>query len=198
MVDRRLLVHFDVLILLFMLAIVGVGSATVYSATFDPTHPEAHAYAWRQLMWGSAGVLAAVLTACFDYRKLERYAYLLYAAGLGLLIAVPLIGSVGNGSRRWIGVGAFSVQPSEMMKLALIVALARYFHSQTRPGGLKLRDLVIPLALTLPPVALILAQPDLGTAGVFVFVFASMVLLAGLSSRTIGLLVGTALATVPA
>jgi rod shape determining protein RodA len=198
MVDRRLLVHFDVLLLLFMLAIVGVGSATVYSATFDPTHPDAHAYAWRQLMWGGAGVFAAVLTACFDYRKLERYAYLLYAAGLCLLIAVPLIGSVGNGSRRWIGVGAFSVQPSEMMKLALIVALARYFHGQTRPGGLKLRDLLIPLALTLPPVALILAQPDLGTAGVFLFVFVSMVLLAGLGTRTIGLLIGTALATLPA
>ncbi len=198
MVDRRLLYNFDVLLVATTLAIVAIGVVTVYSATFDPTHPGAHPLAWRQALWGTAGLVAALLAASFDYRKLERWAYVGYAAGLCLLVAVPLVGSVSNGSRRWLGVGPFSVQPSELMKLALIVVLARYFHGHQRPGGARLRDLAVPAALALAPVLLILAQPDLGTAGVFVFVFASVVLVAGISTRTQMLLLALALSVVPA
>jgi len=198
MVDRRLLYNFDGFLLLAMLSIVAVGTVTVYSATFDPARPTIHSYAWRQGLWGSAGLVAALMMATFDYRKLERWAYVTYVAGLCLLIAVPIIGSVGNGSRRWIGLGPVSVQPSEMMKLALIFVLARYFHGHAPPEGLRLRDLLWPIALTIPPVALILEQPDLGTAGVFVCVTASMVLLAGLSRRTILILVSASLLVLPA
>jgi rod shape determining protein RodA len=149
-------------------------------------------------MWATMGVLAALAMVSFDYRKLERYAYVAYGLGLSLLLAVPLIGSTSNGSKRWIGFGAFSVQPSEMMKLALIIVLARYFHRSMRPEGLRLRDLVVPVLLTLPPVGLILVQPDLGTAGVTCFVVASMVVLAGPSPRTWAILCGAALSVVPA
>lgn len=185
MVDRRLLYNFDGFLLLTAVVIVAMGAVTVYSATFDPAQPGVHTYAWRQAMWGIAGLIAALAAASFDYRKLERWAYVVYAGCLCLLVAVPLVGSVGGGSRRWIGLGALSIQPSEMMKLALIATLARYFHGRSRPGGLKLRDLIVPAALTLPPVLLILAQPDLGTAIVFLFVLASLALLAGPSARTL-------------
>jgi rod shape determining protein RodA len=198
MVDRRLLYNFDAFLLLVALSIVTVGTVTVYSATFDPAHPGVHAFAWRQAMWGIAGLIAAILMSTFDYRRLERWAWVAYAGGLCLLIAVPVIGSIGGGSRRWISLGGVSVQPSEMMKLAYILVLARYFHGHAPAEGLRLRDLILPVLLTLPPVALILEQPDLGTAGVFVCVFASMVLLAGLSRRTILVLVGAALLTLPA
>jgi rod shape determining protein RodA len=198
MVDRRLLYNFDVTLLLLCLAIVAIGTVTVYSATFEPANPGVHTFAWRQVMWGAAGLIAAIAASAFDYRKLERWAWIGYAAGVCLLLAVPLVGSVGGGSRRWISLGGLSVQPSEMMKLAYIIALARYFHGNAPAGGLRLRDLAIPVLLTLPPVALILEQPDLGTAGVFACVFASMVLLAGLSRRTILVLLGAALLVLPA
>jgi len=198
MVDRRLIYHFDAVLMLLMLAIIGMGTISVYSASFDPASSRATTFAWRQAMWATIGVLAAIAMVCFDYRKLERWAYITYASALGLLIAVPLVGSVSNGSRRWLDFGAFSVQPSEMMKLALIIVLARYFHRKMRPEGLRLRDLVVPVLFTLPPVLLILAQPDLGTAGVFCFVAASMVLIAGPSSRTYAILGGAALCLAPA
>ena len=83
------------------------------------------------------------------------------------------------------------------MKLGLIVLLARLFHHRTNPGGLRLRELALPAAVTMVPVLLILSQPDLGTAGVFLFVFASMLLLAGPSPGTLGLLLLAGLGAVP-
>jgi rod shape determining protein RodA len=198
MFDRRLIYHFDIVLMVIMLCIIALGTVSVYSASFDPTSARASSFAWRQAMWGGLGVIAALAMVTFDYRKLERYAYVAYAGGLAMLIAVPLVGSVSNGSRRWLDLGPFSVQPSEMMKLALIIVLARYFHRKMRPEGLRLRELVLPVLLTLPPVGLILMQPDLGTAGVFCFVAASMVVLAGPSARTYGIIFGAVLSAVPA
>ncbi len=197
MVDRRLIAHFDGLTLLTTLTILGLGAMTVYSATFDGSTGTHTSHAWRQATWGSVGLVGLLLAVFFDYRKLERYAFLFYAVGLCLLIAVPLFGSMGGGSRRWLTFGPVTLQPSETMKLALIILLARLFHRRTHPGGLRLRDLAIPAAVTMAPVLLILAQPDLGTAGVFLFVFASMLLLAGPSPGTLGLLVLAALGAVP-
>ena len=198
MFDRRLIYHFDLVLMLLTLTIIGLGAVSVYSADFDPTTGRTSTFAARQAMWATFGVLAALAMVAFDYRKLERYAYVAYGLGLSLLVAVPIIGSTTNGSKRWLDFGVFSVQPSEMMKLALIVVLARYFHRTMRPEGLRLRDLVVPVLLSLPPVALILAQPDLGTAGVFCFVIGSMVVLAGPSTRTWGILLGAAVCVLPA
>ena len=198
MFDRRLVYHFDFVLMLLMLAIVGVGTVSVYSADYDPASSRGAIFAARQAMWATFGVIGALVMVSFDYRKLERYAYVAYAGGLALLLAVPVVGSTTNGSKRWLDFGVFSLQPSEMMKLALIIVLARYFHRTMRPEGLRLRDLVVPALLSLPPVLLILAQPDLGTAGVFCFVIASMVVLAGPSPKTWGIIGGAALATLPA
>lgn len=197
MVDRRLITHFDGLLLLTTLTILGLGAMTVYSATYDASSATHTSHAWRQATWASVGLVGLLIAVFFDYRKLERYAFLFYAAGLCLLIAVPLFGSMGGGSRRWLSFGPVTLQPSETMKLALIILLARLFHHRTHPGGLRLRDLAVPTAVTMVPVLLILGQPDLGTAGVFLFVFASMLLLAGPSPGTLGLLVLAALGAVP-
>ena len=72
MVDRRLVYNFDGFLFLTSLAIVSIGTVPVYSATFDPSHPTNHPYAWRQAMWGVAGIAAALFMVMFDYRKLER------------------------------------------------------------------------------------------------------------------------------
>lgn len=197
MVDRRLLYHFDGLSLLTMLAIVALGVTTVYSATYQAGRAAADSFAWRQGAYAVAGLVATLAMASFDYRRLERYAWLLWASGAALLFAVDVAGEMGNGSRRWLTLGPITIQPSELMKLALIVMLARTFHRNARPGGLRLRDLALPAVLTAVPAALILVQPDLGTASVLVFIAGSIALMAGLSTRTLTILVSTALAAVP-
>jgi rod shape determining protein RodA len=109
---------------------------------------------------------------------------------------VPLIGRVGGGSRRWITLGPVSIQPSEFMKLAIVLVLARYF-SRTRPAGLGLREAFIPLALTAVPAAAILAQPDLGSAAILVIVAVTMLVLGGVRLRWLAAMVAPLLVAAP-
>ncbi len=185
--DPRLLARFDVGLLLATLAIIGIGSLTVYSATFDPV-AGGSGFALRQIGFATIGLLAALGMTAFDYRKLERWAPLIYGLSVALLAAVLLVGQVGGGSRRWIGAGPIRLQPSETVKLALVVLLARYYHHRERPAGLRLRDLGWPLLWTAVPAALILVQPDLGTAGVLCLVAVSVTCMAGLSRGTLGII----------
>jgi rod shape determining protein RodA len=197
MVDRRLIARFDVILLFGMMTIVALGVVTVYSATYTPGSDTLSRYASRQAVWGLVGMVAALVMVGFDYRRLERWAPAIYALGIVLLVAVPLVGSIGGGSRRWLSFGPANLQPSETMKLALVILLARYFHHNSRPGGLKLRDYAIPALYTFVPVVLTLTQPDLGTASLFVFLFATMALLAGPSPRTMAIAGGTIVAMLP-
>ncbi len=192
--DLRLLARFDIGFLLVTLAIIGIGALTIYSATFDPELGSS-AYAWRQLGWGGIGLVAALATTLFDYRRLERWAPAIYGTGVLLLIAVLFIGQSGGGSQRWLGVGPLRIQPSEVMKLLLVVLLARHYHHHERPAGLRLRELVLPAIWTVVPAGLILVQPDLGTASGLALVGISVTLMAGLSRGTLGL-IGLAVAGV--
>ena len=197
MLDRRLIARFDLYLLLSMLLIVGLGTLTIYSASFSPGQEGIPRAALRQAMWGGLGLIAALVMVSFDYRRLERWAPAIYVVCLLLLAAVPLMGSVSGGSRRWLSFGPANLQPSETMKLGLVLLLARYFHHNSRPGGLKLRDFGIPLLYSLIPGALTLMQPDLGTASLFIFLFLTMALLAGPSPRTLAIVAGSGLALLP-
>ena len=182
MFDRRLVSHFDLGMIALTVAIIGAGVATIVSATYTHAAVLSPA-AVRQVAWALMGLVTMIGMVFFDYKQLERYAYFIYAGGLVLLLLVPIAGSVGGGSRRWISLGPVSLQPSEIMKLAMVIALARLLA--TRVGGqpLSLRTLV-PVALLVGlPGALILAQPDLGTALLLGFVAMSLVLIAGLRLR---------------
>jgi rod shape determining protein RodA len=116
-----------------------------------------------------------------DYKALERAAYGIYIAGVILLLLVPVFGVVGGGARRWLKFGPFTIQPSEPMKIMLIIALARFYsRAAANPRGLGItRGLVLPLVITAIPCAAILLQPDLGTVCVFGIVYVSMAFLAG-------------------
>ena len=197
MLDRRLIARFDLYLLLSMLLIVGLGTLTIYSASFSPGQEGIPRAALRQAMWGGLGLIAALVMVSFDYRRLERWAPAIYVVCLLLLAAVPLMGSVSGGSRRWLSLGPANLQPSETMKLGLVLLLARYFHHNSRPGGLKLRDFAVPLLYSLVPGALTLMQPDLGTASLFLFLFLTMALLAGPSPRTLAIVAGGSLALLP-
>lgn len=148
---------------LFVFAIVlvaGVGAGMLVSAANGSFQP----WAVRHLVrFGVCAVLMLAI-AVTDVRVWLRYAYWIYAGVLALLVAVEIAGSVGMGAQRWIDLGVINLQPSELMKTAVVLALARYFH------GVDLEDigrpllLVVPLALVAAPTALVLKQPDLGTS----------------------------------
>ena len=184
-IDRRLAQHVDWTVALLATLIVALGVTTVYSATYRQVDGQASPLFYRQIAWSGIGVAFMVVMLLFDYRKLERYAYVVYAGVVGLLLLVPIVGFIGGGSRRWIHLGVFALQPSELMKLALVIVLAHFFQGDTTRESYRLRDLTWPAFLYALPAVLILAQPDLGSAVLLGFVFASMVLVGGLRLRSL-------------
>ncbi len=145
------------------------------------------------------GVALAVMfaVALTDIRFWLRYAYVIYAVALVLLVAVELVGSVGMGAQRWIDVGFVRLQPSELMKVALVLALARYFHGFTPEDAGRLRWLVVPLVIIAAPVALVLRQPDLGTAALLAIGGAVMLMLAGVRMWQFGVVIVGTIGAIP-
>ncbi len=181
---QRLAKPIDPQLALIASLLVGYGLVVLASATND--NP---ARLNSQLANLGVGVLVMWLAANMRPRTLMRLALPVYLAGLLLLVAVALFGDVSKGARRWLNLGVARVQPSEIMKIAMPLMLAWYFHQ--REGVLRLRDFAVAAVILLVPVGLIVKQPDLGTA---VLVLASgfyVIFLAGLSWR---LMLGVAVA----
>src|SRR6516165_4568654 len=162
--DRRMLLHFDWTIFTLALALGGVGLVSVLSATWIDAHHPLDPLVVRQLIWIGAGVLLMAAAALLDYRALNSYAYPFYAATLGLLVAVAIVGQSTGGSRRWINLGLLKLEPSEIAKLAVVLVLVRYLREEPPRGGWRAHQMLIPAALLAIPAILVLKQPDLGTA----------------------------------
>lgn len=141
-------------------AIGGTGVALLYSAGGMAWEP----WAGRHLSRFGTIFVLMIAVALIDVRVWLRIAYWAYAAMLVLLVVVEVMGHVGMGAQRWISVGGLVVQPSELMKIALVLALARYFHALTYEQTGKVLSLVPPILLVAAPVGLVLMQPNLGTA----------------------------------
>ena len=168
-------INWGVILLIFVIA--GAGFAVLYSAAGGSFTP----WAGQQMARFAAGLLVLVAVACIDIRVWMGLAYPAYAASLLLLFAVELAGNVGMGAQRWIELGPLQLQPSELTKIALVLALARYLHG-LGPGEISrpLR-LLPPLMLICAPVALVLLEPNLGTAALLALCGAALLFLAGLS-----------------
>ena len=171
-------------------AIALIGLAAVYSATYTAKGPSALYY--KQIVWVSAGVIVMFVALIPDYHTIGRYAYILYAISLILLVLVMFMGKTGMGAQRWLAIGPFAFQPSEFAKLSLTLALARYFAEDPKRGGYELRDLAIPGVMVLVPLMLVLKQPDLGTALMLLLTSSVLVLLAGIHLRSIAIVLATA------
>ena len=139
-------------------------------------------------------MLAVAVT---DIRLWMRYAYTLYFLVLALLIAVEVMGVIGMGAQRWINLGFIQLQPSEIMKITLVLALARYFHGATLEEIGRPSFLLIPLALLGAPVVLVLRQPDLGTAIMLSLTAGVIFFVAGVRAWKFGLIIGAVLAAMP-
>lgn len=156
--------------LVFTLALFGILS--LYSASVADG---ANHYA-RQLFWYGLGTVAAIGIASQDYRLISRLAYPSLVIGVVLLLLVAVAGTTINGSKRWLSLGPLSVQPSEFIKLSVVLVAARWFADHERPEGRGIRDLIIPSLMISVPFVLILNQPDLGTGLTLWMIFGTMVL----------------------
>lgn len=180
---RTLRDQFDWPLFVGACAIATLGVVNLYSATsVSDTRSDMYI---QQIYWLTLGAGVAVMIVAIDYRHFERNAWVIYGGGVVLLVLVFLLGRNIRGSTRWIPIGGFSLQPSELMKVFLIVALAKYLHHDPKTDGRTLKDLVIPGLILAVPMGLILAQPDLGTALICAFIFGTIMVLTNLKLRSL-------------
>ncbi len=160
----------------FMLVLAAaVGFAMLYSAADGNADPWAN----RHIIRFGAGIMVMIGVAVVDIRIWLRYAYVIYALVLVLLGSVEISGFAGMGARRWLNLGFINIQPSEMMKIALVLALARYFHGGGVDDIRRPLYLIPPVLIVLAPLGLVLRQPDLGTGLILMITGAALFFLAG-------------------
>lgn len=179
--------QFDWVLFLVAALLAVVGVVNLYSATSAVRAALSDLYV-SQVYWLVGGGILATVVAAVDYRHYERVGYAVYAFGIVLLMLVFVLGRDIRGSSRWIYIGSFSLQPSEFMKLFLIIALAKYLHDDPKSEGRTLRDLAIPALLAAVPVALVLRQPDLGTALILGLIFVSIAAMTRIRWRSVAYL----------
>jgi rod shape determining protein RodA len=166
-------ISWSLVTLIVLLGVIGI--AMQYSAAGGSWEPWASRHATRFTI----GMAALIFIAVTDLRVWLQYAYVVYGVALALLVGVEIAGTMGMGARRWIDFGIFLLQPSEVMKVGLVLALARYFHSVSHENVGRILYLLVPAAMVLAPVALVLKQPDLGTAGMLMVGGVAMFFIAG-------------------
>lgn len=187
--------HFDWPLFIAAVLIGVLGVVNLYSSTSVYKGALSELYI-SQLYWLFAGGVLGALLVAFDYRYLERFAYVLYTFGVFTLILVFVLAKDVRGSARWIEFGSFSFQPSEFMKIFLILALAKYFHDDPRNDPRTLKDFAIPALLTAVPAGLILRQPDLGTSIVLTLLFLTIAMVTRIRWQSVVFAVGTVAAVV--
>lgn len=175
-------------LILLVICVAGVGGASLYSAAGGSMNP----WASRHFMRFVVGCTGMVIIALIDIKWWYRLAWPIYGVGLALLMFVEIKGHVGMGAQRWINLGFMQLQPSELMKIAVVLALARHYHGASPEQAKRLSFLIIPAALIMMPVALVLLQPDLGTSLMMIMAGASVVFMAG---APVWLFIGAMIAT---
>jgi len=181
MFERRLFRYLDWPMVIAILLLCGIGLSQIYSATGGATRTY-----YTQIYGILIGLGGLAVCLSIDYRTLADKSHLIYAGLVLLLLYVLFFGDLGGGSRRWIGLGPVSLQPSEFARAALALVLAKYFGEQLRERDWR-AGFAVALAITAVPAVLIARQPDLGTAVTLLPVLVAVVFLAGIPLRALGI-----------
>lgn len=184
MIDRRLVTNFDWTLVGLVVTISLLGILNIYSAS-AAYKLGGVPYYLKQFNWMAFGLLLSLAICVVDYHILEDFSYWFYGAIVMLLVAVLLVGKTSLGATRWLHFGFFTIQPSELMKIVIIITLARYFNNYHAIGGLSVRDMLFPLVILVVPALLIMKQPDLGTAILVILIALSISFFVGLRWSTI-------------
>ena len=193
MVSRRekpvLWQHLDPILIVATLLIAAFGCLMIYTVTRDPLQAagsDPHYYLKKQVIYMVIGVVVMAAVAAIDYRRFRDWAPGIYVLSVLLLVAVYAVGHKSKGSQAWFQFGSYQLEPSEFVKIGLIIALATYCAAAK--GHLSARRLAVVLVLSAIPFALIYKQPDLGTALVLGAVLVAVLLIGGASARHLLLL----------
>jgi Bacterial cell division membrane protein len=184
--DRRLITRFDLSLFFIALLIVGFGIFNLYSASIS-VHAVGAFYK-KQVYWLCLGIVLLFLGSFLNYSYLEQFGYFFYFFVIFLLVLVLFQGKFISGSRRWLSLGLFNIQPSEFIKLSLIIVLAKWFKDKFDTRGFSLSSLFIPGCFLITPFFLIFLQPDLGSALLLVLIFFSLVFFVRVRFRTLFIL----------
>lgn len=189
--DKLLSISWPFLLLITMTACVGFVS--LYSAAGGSLEP----WAGKQMMRFVIGMCGLIITAMIDIRIWMKFAYVIFGFVVVLLIYVDIKGHTSMGAQRWIDLGFLQLQPSEPMKIAIVLALARFFHGATAEDVKNPFFLVVPLGILALPVLLVMLQPDLGTAISLIAAAGAMFFLAGVSYWMFLVVAGSGIAAMP-
>jgi rod shape determining protein RodA len=194
--QRRFRLRIDWTLLLLLLSITLLGLMNLYSASYNVVKSPIFT---SQIYWIFIGYSVFLITATIDYRVYNKLAYIIYALGIMALILVLATGFIKHGSRRWLIIGPMRIQPSELFKIVIILALARYVDASPpkTEKGRSLTELLIPTLLVGFPFVLIMVQPDLGTGLLVLLIFFSIMFLLRLRLRSLITLIGSIIVLAP-
>jgi rod shape determining protein RodA len=187
------LAQIDWTLMLVLCLIAGTGAAMLYSISGLSWEP----WAAKHLVRFGLCIGMMIVLATVDVRLWFMSAYPVYGFGLVLLIAVEIVGDVSLGAQRWLDLGFVRLQPSEIMKIGLVLALARFYHGLSAEAAKFSWRLVVPVVLIALPTLLVAHQPDLGTAVLLASSGGAVMVLAGLSLRVVGALAALLAASIP-
>jgi rod shape determining protein RodA len=174
LIGRLQSMHRGLLVMTLVLGLLGL------LMQFSAAGGDVTVFALPQAIRFALGLSLMLMLAMTPPTHLFKASYVVYGGCVGLLVLVELVGIMGLGAQRWVGVGSFNLQPSELMKIGIILALARYFQGVTLDHPRHYMLLIVPVILTLIPVALILKQPNLGTATIVAVIAFGMCFMAGI------------------
>ncbi len=196
-VDRLLIKNFDWITFGLVLCLSFIGIVTIYSATRPPggvgVHPDFYS---KQIIWLVISVVVLFAMVFFDYKWLYRYAYQLYGIGLFLLVAVLVVGRSSLGAKRWLSMGFFSFQPSEFFRILFIIGLSAYLATSDQDSTEKMSAKSV-VMFAIVPLALLIKQPDLGTAILMVSLFTVLSISKGVSRKVITVVLIIGIVSVP-
>lgn len=187
--NLRRIAEIDYTLLIIVVMLTSFGILFIFSSGVTSTGEVVSNEYIKQIFWGVSGVLIAVILSLVDYRRAYDFSFYIYLAMLALLVYTRLFGRVVNGARSWVGIGTFGLQPSEFAKIATILYLAHYLDASRRIHD-DIKRFFVSCGIVFVPVALILAQPDLGTSLVFLPILIVMTFIAGLPRRFVAYLSG--------
>ena len=179
----RKITNFDYLLFLAVVLLSFIGILFIYSSGINSAGELVSKEYGKQILWACTGIVLLLLSCIYDYRRIKDRTFLIYLVGMILLLYTGIFGTVRHNARSWIGVNNLGIQPSEFIKLIFILFLAYYLDKSQKEEPLK--RFIKAMAIMIVPVALILKQPDLGTASVYIPIFLIMCFIAGIPLRFI-------------
>ena len=190
----RVFRYLDYFLLFAVLILIFIGILFIYSSGIDQYGTMQTKEYTKQIFFAITGLVLLIVMVLIDYRKFKQWSPVLYVCLLLLLIYTLLFGKNVKGARSWLGIGDFGVQPSEFGKIIFILYLARYLEMSSKVSELK--RITSAMFIMLLPMGLILLQPDLGSASVYIPIFLVMCYMAGLPKRYIFYILGIGALTI--